>query len=482
MSWRARRGAAKRCETCRLRLDDIRCSTTNPRKVFDQISLEELAKSIREHGVLQPVIVRPSNGAFELVAGERRVRAARLAGLQEIPAISEERTDAEVVEAQLVENLQRADLHPLDEADGYTRLMKAGIGAEQVAKRVGKPVKYVFERLRLMSLIAPAAALFREGKILAGHAVLLARLAPETQKLAINPDHRILFHHEDLLWDPDEKGRTKQHVKACTVGELQAWIDKHVRFDPDSQLDLRLVYPETESVVAVAREKAEKIVSIMHDSVAPPEAHDGSRIYSCRSWKRADGVNGSKTCDRSVIGVVVIGPRRGEAFRVCIDKKRCKTHWAAEMRAAKKRSEEVAKGGTKGADRYAAEQRSYEEQRKREEALRARWKKALPEILKAFADAVNKAPATASGLLADLLLSRCTHYGWSEAKTKIYIERGKTAEDLVRFLAFACIQADDWQAPSTFPKVARQFGVDVRKIIDRVAPAKAEALAAKCRK
>jgi len=141
-------------------LEKIRESKTNPRTQFDQSKLAELAENIRQHGVLQPILVRPlPKGAadtYELVAGARRYRASKLAGRESIPATVRELTDAQALELQVIENVQRVDVHPLDEAQGYAALIKVQPDTytlETIASRVGRSPQSVSGRLRLIQLI-----------------------------------------------------------------------------------------------------------------------------------------------------------------------------------------------------------------------------------------------------------------------------------------------------------------------------------------
>ena len=143
-------------------LECIRASKTNPRKHFNPELLADLAASIRQLGLAQPILVRPiardlidnSPVRFEVVAGERRFRASHLAGYQTILAVVRDLSDAEALELQVVENLQRADLHPLEEAEGYEVLMKAhDLSAEQLADKVGKSKAYIYARLKLCALV-----------------------------------------------------------------------------------------------------------------------------------------------------------------------------------------------------------------------------------------------------------------------------------------------------------------------------------------
>ena len=154
---------------------EIEIDREQPRTEFDEIALAELADSIREHGVLQPILLRPLlGGRYRIVAGERRFRAAHLAGLASIPAIVREMSDQQAMEAALVENLQREDLNPVDEAKGYKKLIEfAGITQEQAAKRVGKSRSAVTNAMRLLTLPPHTLELLRTGSISQGHAKAL---------------------------------------------------------------------------------------------------------------------------------------------------------------------------------------------------------------------------------------------------------------------------------------------------------------------
>ena len=144
-------------------LATIRESKTNPRRFFDEAKLAELADNIKQHGVLQPILLRPlpdgGSGTYELVAGTRRYRASKLAKRESIPATVRELTDAQALELQVIENVQRVDVHPLDEAQGYAALIELQPDAytvETIAARVGRSPAYVNGRLRLIQLIAEA--------------------------------------------------------------------------------------------------------------------------------------------------------------------------------------------------------------------------------------------------------------------------------------------------------------------------------------
>ena len=161
-----------------LKIGEIEPNRGQPRHDFDETALAELADSIREHGVLQPLLVRPMpNGKYQIVAGERRWRASRMAGLTELPVIIRDLDEAAAMEVALIENLQRSDLNPMEEAMGYQELMQQhGYTQEQVAKRVGKSRPAVANALRLLALPEETARLVRDGKLSSGHARALLGL------------------------------------------------------------------------------------------------------------------------------------------------------------------------------------------------------------------------------------------------------------------------------------------------------------------
>jgi ParB family chromosome partitioning protein len=161
-------------------IEFVRPNPEQPRKTFGATELEELAASIRERGVLQPILLRPVAGhanAYQIVAGERRWRAAQLAGLRAIPALVRELADQDVMEVALIENIQRADLNPLEEAHGYEALARRfDRGADAIARLVGKSRSHVANTLRLLRLPAPVREHLEAGRLTAGHARALLDL------------------------------------------------------------------------------------------------------------------------------------------------------------------------------------------------------------------------------------------------------------------------------------------------------------------
>ena len=170
-----------------LNISEIEPNRSQPRKEFDEKALSELAESISKHGLLQPLLVRPLTlGGYQIVAGERRYRACQMAGLKDIPVIIRELGDTETMELALIENLQREDLTPLEEAEGYNVLMtEHGFTQDEVAQSVGKSRPAVANALRLLKLPNSIADYLKEGKISAGHARALLSLDNEKDMLEL---------------------------------------------------------------------------------------------------------------------------------------------------------------------------------------------------------------------------------------------------------------------------------------------------------
>ena len=354
-------------------LEELHESPKNPRTHYEPVVLQQLADNLKAAGQITPIVVRPRpgrQGGYEIAAGHRRFRAAKLAGLPALMAIAREMDEAQFVEILNIENLQRDDLNALEEAKGFTTLMAdAGYDVPKIADRVGRSVKYVYDRIKLLQLIPEAKKLLLAETITPGHGILLARLSKEDQKRALasdagdfthggvlEPEHVDESYFPDLLEDPQAR-QDDGPVKARSVRELQQWIDRNVRFVPAKvdQTDLAFDLPKTaELLAAVSRTTKLKVVKITREYRVPDQARDEKeRTYGEQGWKRADGepepfdrygqakdAKPSKTCEYSRLGLVVAGPGRGEAFLVCVNKEKCSVHWAEEMRERAKRAQE----------------------------------------------------------------------------------------------------------------------------------------------
>lgn len=340
----------------------IQESKTNPRRAFDETKLAELASNIKLHGVLQPVLVRPlpggEEGFYELVAGARRYRASKLAERETIPASVRDLSDTECLELQLIENLQRADVHELDEARGYAALMQMQPDTytiETLAEKIGRSEKYVYARLRLMHLIQEAQDAFYIGRLTVAHAFEIARLQSNDQRRALQecfPNHKT----------PDAVLKDKK-AEAVTVRQLREWIEREVLLDisnapfeaDDAELlpaagsctacpkrsgSNPLLFPEIrhKSICtdrACYRAKVEALVQIR---MKPLEAKGDKplRISEAPAWQAPHRDAGvlyegqfrrvkKKECPATKSGVVIDGANAGKVLHVCRDES-CKVH------------------------------------------------------------------------------------------------------------------------------------------------------------
>ena len=172
--------------TVKIALDEIRPNPYQPRKTFDQAALQDLANSIKEHGVFNPILVRKSVVGYELIAGERRLRASKLAKMNDIPAIIVDFNDTQMMEISILENIQREDLSPLEEAKAYQQLIeKLNYTQEKLAERIGKSRPYITNSLRLLKLPLSVQDLLNTGKLTNGHARALLAIEDEDRMIEL---------------------------------------------------------------------------------------------------------------------------------------------------------------------------------------------------------------------------------------------------------------------------------------------------------
>lgn len=225
----------------KLPIEAIKRDAHQPRKLFDDAELKQLADSIKQQGILQPILVRKDGAAYRLIAGERRWRAAQLAGLKEIPAIVRDVTEREAFELALVENLQRSDLNPVEEAEGYRRLVdEFRLTQDQVATRVGKERSTVANALRLLALPDEVKVMLRDGTLDMGHArallgvpripelVALARQVAEG-KLSVRETERLVKGKKDSGSDSAKKKQQQSREAKTLIEELQRRLGTKVR-------------------------------------------------------------------------------------------------------------------------------------------------------------------------------------------------------------------------------------------------------------
>ncbi len=495
-------------------LEKIRESAKNPRRAFDEGQLRELADNIKLHGVLQAILVRPSpegaDGSYELVAGARRFRASKLAGKNTIPATVRKLTDAEAQEIRLIENLQRTNIHELDEGVGYRSLMVLRpdfYTVETIAAQVAKSPAYIRGRISLTELIPAAQTAFYDGKLTVAHALEIARLQSRDQERALLecfPGHR---SSGSILKD--------RKAEALTVRQLREWIEREVHLDlkhaPFDTEDANLVptagacstcpkrtgnnpllFPEIKNRSLCTdpschKAKIQKFVELR----VAPWVKDGQKpvqISESPSWQvyakapntLYDGqyrrAEREGECPHTQVGVVVDGRKAGTVMHVCTDEE-CKTH--------------------RHFSHYEISPQEREQRRKLALAVRVQ-KEARARILQAVREKLPPALVRADFEMVALdYFRRLGHdnqhrlfqvYGWEEKKTKtswggtsVNHEklaeaqiRAMTAADLNRFMVM-CALVPDLYCPSYSPaetlskeanlmRTAARYKVDALKI------------------
>lgn len=222
--------------TVTLKISELQPNREQPRREFDEKSLAELADSISQHGILQPLLVRPFlDGGYQIVAGERRFRAARMAGLTEVPVVIRDLSDSETMQLALIENLQREDLTPVEEAKGYKQLMDSyGLKQEEVSRVVGKSRPAIANALRLLALPEDILQLISDGKLSAGHGrTLLSFKNPQEMEKAAR-----LASTEDISVRELER-LAKKSNKALENADVKKIYEKKLSYYCEVELALK---------------------------------------------------------------------------------------------------------------------------------------------------------------------------------------------------------------------------------------------------
>ncbi len=380
-------------------------SETNPRGAdFDNASFKDLVASVKEKGVLVPVLVRQrakSGKEFEVVAGSRRLRAAKEAGLKEIPAQIVEMSDTEAREAQIVENLQRQDIHPLDEGNAYRELIEEGsLTVKDVAIKVGKSETYVRDRLFLTNLSAKACKSYRAGKIVDSVATLIARLSENDQTKALEyaedeydkpsaSDMKDWIHREfgssltkqPWLRDKEALKVLPPHLKNCHPNDAALFGD--LKEGQCTDLDCW-----GKRMVAWTKYRSEKVPGMVVISSMYGSAEQ-SGVLSRNSFVPIDGKKDS--CKFAVPGIVGEGDEIGDEKAVCVSPE-CKKHFSDRSEYKRTPKEE--------ADRKAAQKK----ERQKEIARQVKFDAAI-------CDAIAKVKFPLSekhlDILLDLAFERC---------------------------------------------------------------------------
>ena len=448
-----------------LAIDTIHESTTNPRRTFDEAKLCELADSIKHNGLIQPITVRPNNQGFEIVAGARRYRAAQLAELFSVPARIVEIDDAKALEWQLVENSQRVDVHPYEEAQGFQRLLDIpGYDVAALVEKSGKSASHVYARLSLLQLIPTVAEAFTQERITASHANLIARLPQESQAEAFEqcwrkdwqdkephllPAKHVAawiqanlylsladapFDRQDPTLNPAAGAcvtcpRRSGHNtslfcdvqgdqcldSACYHGKVEAFLDREIAAHPGLvQIENGWRNPKEQRPGAVQRGHVREIESVIDNPDAEP-------VMPCEAAKPA---------------IVVYGKQLGRKFTVCTDK-HCPVHDpqaaaeaaahpvptmapAPEIETAEEAAQREAEHEQRMAEYKAEQERKEEEpkaeferQQKEYEAEQARRDKQRKARVATFERIIEQAPASFSPAQMRVFLRLLIHLDYS---------------------------------------------------------------------
>jgi ParB family chromosome partitioning protein len=349
-------------------IDQIHESTTNPRTTFDQTKLEELAESIRQNGLIQPITVRPDANGFEIVAGARRFRASQLTELFSIPARIVELDDVAAQEWQLVENSQRVDIHPYEEAQGFQRLLDMpGYDVSALVLKSGKSASHIYGRLSLLQLIPDVAQAFVEERITASHANLIARLPQEHQATAFEqcwrkdwsdkephllPAKHIAawietnlylaladapFDREDITLNAD--------AGACVTCPRRSGYNTSLFADVKGDQCLDGACYQTKVAAHIERELVARPELVQIETTWRPAKEQRPGILSKHSYRELDipdNPDAEPPCPNAKSALIVFGRNAGKTITVCTDD-HCPVHDPATVaRLARQEAENPA--------------------------------------------------------------------------------------------------------------------------------------------
>lgn len=469
-------------------------SPHNPRQHYDADKLNDLAASLAQVGQLTPIIVRPAGEQYELAAGHRRFRAAQLAGLESMLAVVRPMDDTAFLEVLTIENLQRDDVHPLEEADGYhALLLQGGTDVHALAERLGKSVSYVRDRLALRALIADMRTLFFEGAFSVAHAVEIARCSADAQekmlkdsgifeKEWIRSEEGFLLTPQDeegeddedespydededtedgvVTGDEDEEPVALNRVqtilterKVLTVRALKAWVRENVRLTPDAP-ELPIAYPDAAITVALAP-------TVVEITTAWGQVKEG-QPRPRGTWKPVH----AGSCEHIVLGFHSIGPSQGRTQPICIATTECRTHWADEIANVERLASRV----NRADDDEDGDEEEYswqKEQRERDEA-RAQLKPLLPYIADLAADALRGSTMDAtSEFVRQFVIDEVEEGEESEAESPFPVAGDAAA--VLRAVAWQRIANmlydGAWNMQSNVEQIAEALGMTRDKLV-----------------
>lgn len=317
-------GQAAASEFRLLPLAQLREAPYNPRKTFDEETLKELVESVKAKGVITPLLVRGplvfGHGDFyEIVGGARRYRAAKKAGLAEVPVQIRQLSDDEALEVCILDNLQRADVSPLEEAHGYQVWLDRGHKPEDLAKKIGKSLRYVYARLELRKLSPKVQEALGKGDITPSHAQIIARLAkPADQETALHEAGIAKWRAVDQIVPSKEDDR--QVKGTLSVRDLE-------RIVTGLKVGAEFLAQRDELAAKLKASGGKTAVYLVCDGYS-----NSRQVLSEHSWKPV----GATRCEHVAKGIAVNGKRRGQVLDVCAASDKCAKHWKLYRPAVEK--------------------------------------------------------------------------------------------------------------------------------------------------
>jgi ParB family chromosome partitioning protein len=446
-------------------IKDLRPSPFQHRTVFDEAKLQELADSIGSQGIIEPIIGRRVDGHIQIIAGERRFRAAKLAKLSTVPVLVRDMTDGQAIEAQLVENEQREDVDEIDQAAGFKRLMALDpktYTVDYLATRLGLKPASVYLRLKLLELIPEAEKQLREGKLSAGHGVLIARLGESDQK-------------KMLAWLKQKESWNQP----ASVRDLKAHIARNVKIDLFSP-ELAVEQPKVAERLAKLKEKGVEVLQLSRNYVEPAEAKK-SGLLGSGSYREA----GKKKCDNVKVGAFVLGAEEVQLVDVCTDTK-CKVHFPelARQRAAERHTAKAKKESPAAKEKRLAAESAEKARREREARLEGvvlerivlgtkKLERATLEAL-VISSLTNYGTAQHDVLVKKIGVNGVT-YGPAAAKTF----KGLSDKQIAQLAQFAVLMEQLDMGAGSVSEIAKQHGIDLKKLDAELAAAAEKKPAAK---
>jgi ParB/RepB/Spo0J family partition protein len=433
----------------------------NPRrKKAPDAAIDEMAASMRTPlGVVQPIVVRvhpKQPEKLQIIAGETRFVAAGRAGLDVVPVVVRDWDDDMVLEAQLVENIQRNAMHPIDEGEAFKRLTDRKTNpytVEVIADKVGKSVRWVYNRLEFTKLIAPLRQAFLDDEITASHAELLARLEPADQERVNNDEEG----YRDGLWRWDflELGEDAAGSRrsAVSVRDLNDWISKNVRLAVDTAAVQHLL-PEVEDIMSDLG--AERVLQVATTRDLPNAPELKGRFKGVLTRKHWEPAGGRSACDFAERAVIVFGEGQGTTVEVCANKKQCAKHWPNHTPEALERQKKLAA--------KSEQPRTVEAEQAKRQAAETRYKVLKPALQKAVDGIVGKLTVVTPKVLGTALEAL---YLDISPKTK----PADLASELVRTAVKRRFEEcySHWNLPDLIV-FAEGFGVDVKALEQSLAP------------